>query len=111
MVQLVCDECPAGWIGLPGEGCGWCADAIERQRDDQRRMLLSPDWLSVDHGPRYDQLSPVDRAVWDRTRGQVRGHDSRTAWAERLARAVVSGLVTEHEARAAYDRRRKRHDG
>jgi hypothetical protein len=106
MVQLVCDECSAGWVGLPGEPCGWCADRTERQREDQRRMLLWPDRLG-EHGPRYDELGEVDQAVWDRTRGIARGHDSRRAWAERLGRAVHAGLITEREAKAAMERVRR----
>ena len=68
-------------------------------------MLLFPPWLHSDEGsPRYDALSEVDKLVWDRTRGQVRGHDSLRTYAERLARAVQSGLVTADEARRAWAR-------
>lgn len=105
MVQLVCDACSAGWVGIPGEPCGWCADAVERQREEQRALLLDPPWLrSSDGDPRYEALSEVDQAVWDRTRGQTRGHDSMRTWTQRLARAVESGLITETEARAAARR-------
>lgn len=105
LYDLECTVCKAGWVGKEGD-CAWCAAELERLRADQRRMLLWPDWLAVDHGPRYDELSAVDKAVWDRTRGQVPGHDSIPAWVERLARAVKADLITEDEARGAIERTR-----
>lgn len=113
--DLVCVVCAAGWVGPPFDECPWCARAIARQVEDQRRMLLDPPWLASDAGdPRYDELSEVDKAVWDRTRGQRRDADSIKAWVERLARAVIAGVITEDEARRAcdrYDRRDRRHAG
>ena len=91
--QLACSVCQATWSGRNGDPCPWCVAAAERQRLEQRRLLLYPDWLHED-GPRYDDLSDVDTAVWDRTRCQVRGAGSIEAWAERLARSVQSELIT-----------------
>ena len=42
---------------------------------------------------RYDVLSEIDKAVWDRTHGQTRGADSMSNYHGRLVRAVESGLV------------------
>jgi hypothetical protein len=108
MTQRAC-RCGAGWVGLPDDPCGWCADALERQVADERRMLLDPPSLHSDNGhPRYDELDELDRAVWDRTRGQTRGTESVKTWLERLARAVRAGLITRAEACAAVDRLEKR---
>lgn len=107
--DLTCSACSATWSGEPSMPCPWCERALERQVADQRQMLLDPAWLHGDDGdPRYDGLSDVDKLVWDRTRNQVRGADSLTAWAERLARGVQCGLITETEARAAFDRAKGR---
>lgn len=103
LYDLVCDQCGAGWVGPDGEACGWCAVELERLVEDQRWTLLWPDWLTVDHGPRYDQFEPDDRAVWDRTRGRG-GTGSMATWVERLARAVESGLITEQDAQRATQR-------
>lgn len=104
-----CDRCGAGWCGEDGDSCERCERTLERLQADQRRLLLDPPWLHSDAGhPRYDELSDVDRRVWDRTRGQTRGTDSVEAWAGRLARAVQSGLITQAEARAAFDRAKGR---
>ena len=102
MIQRVCD-CGAGWVGLPDDECGWCYEAHLRQLEEQRRRLLWPEWM-IKPGPRYDELSEVDQAVWDRTRGQTRDAGSIEAWAERLARAVRSGLITAAEAETALTR-------
>jgi hypothetical protein len=109
MWNVACDVCEATWVGRPGDACSWCQRAEERQREDQRRLLLDPPWLHSDCGNvRYDELSAVDRAVWDRTRGQTRGADSIKAWHGRLVRGVESRLISEHEARTAWHRRGSR---
>jgi hypothetical protein len=65
-------------------------------------MLLDPPWLQSDAGSmRYDELSEIDKAVWDRTRGQIRGTDSVVAWVARLRRGVDAELITQNEAEAA----------
>ena len=105
MVEHVCCSCKAGWVGLTDDGCGWCETAQAQQRALERVLLLDPPWLRSSAGhPRYDALSEADKAVWDRTRGQTRGHDSALMWVARLARAVDAELITEDEARAAIRR-------
>jgi hypothetical protein len=81
---------------------------MARQMALDRRLLLDPPWLHTDAGsPRYDALSDVDKAVWDRTRGQTRGEGSLESWAGRLGRAVEAGWIDDQEAHHALIRVRK----
>jgi hypothetical protein len=98
-----CQWCGATWDLDEGYGCRWCAEALERMREDQRRRLLWPDWAESP-SERYDELSAVDRAVWDRTRGIHRGEGSVDAHCKHLLDAEAAGIVTTDEARAALDR-------
>ena len=105
MVQRVCDACKAGWVGAADDPCQWCIDRDLDLVADERRLLLDPPWLRSDAGSsRYDQLTEVDKMVWDRTRGQSRGADSVLTWVARLRRAVDTGLVTRREAEKAIRR-------
>lgn len=105
MVERVCADCSASWVGRVDDGCGWCERREERLRADTRAMLLNPPSLRSDAGhPRYDALDDVGKAVWDRTRGQTRGADSIAAWLSRLVRAVEAELITEADARRAIER-------
>jgi hypothetical protein len=101
--ERVCATCSASWVGNDsGDWCPWCDAAAQLQVAAERRLLLDPPWLRTSSGSsRYDALSDVQRAVWDRTRGQKRGGDSVLSWMQRLGRAVAAGLVDESEARAA----------
>jgi hypothetical protein len=102
MYQLVCDACGAGWVGVDEEPCYWCERSLALLQEGQRAMLLDPPWLQSDAGSmRYDELSEIDKAVWDRTRGQIRGTDSVVAWVARLRRGVDADLITQNEAEAA----------
>ena len=97
--DLRCSACRATWCGEDGDPCEWCERTLQRLQADQRRMLLWPDWLSNDEGnPRFDELTEIDEAVWDRTRGQTRGTDSIQAWAGRLARCRPVG--PDHQGRS-----------
>lgn len=100
---LRCNLCGAGWWGRPMARCHWCTSAVETMLEDQRRRLLHPDWAE-DQGDRYDELSPADRLVWDRTRSISRGSGSVEAWTKRLLEAVDAGIVTRDEADAALRR-------
>jgi hypothetical protein len=101
--RLIECDCGATWHGHTGDPCDWCHAAIERQLADQRQRLLHPDWMT-DQGPVYDQLSDVDRQVWDQTRGITRGEASLAAWAARLVDATQAGVITQVEADAAIGR-------
>jgi hypothetical protein len=103
--NLRCVLCGAGWVGCRFDPCTWCLDRLELAREQARRELLPPPWLRSDAGTsRYDDLSEVDKAVWDRTRGQRRDTDSLAAWAVQLRRAVAEGTVTADEAEQAIRR-------
>lgn len=107
--DLCCDACGATWVGHEGTQCDWCFAASRDPRLEQRRVLLFPPWLHSDAGdPRYDALGAIDQAIWRHTRGQCGDVDSRRGWGERLARAVMAGLITEAEALAALDRVERR---
>jgi hypothetical protein len=106
MWLVACTVCQATWVDVHGAPCPWCVERLDLQHDEQRQALLHPPWAE-DAGPVYDELSRVDRAVWDRTRGIDRGEGSRRAWAERLGRAVQAGLICAAEARAALHRVRR----
>jgi hypothetical protein len=68
----------------------------------ERRDLLDPPHLRTDAGhDRYDALDDLDKAVWDRTRGQNRGADAVLQWVARLGRAVADGVITHAEAETA----------
>ena len=100
-----CMRCGAQWQGDATEPCSWCADAYVRNRAQQRQELLNPDWLRRSEGhQRFDDLSPIDQQVWNRTRGQTREPQSIDAWKRELARAVMADLITEQEARSAMSR-------
>jgi hypothetical protein len=105
MVERVCAACSAGWVGYVDDGCGWCERRECQQRALERDLLLDPPWLRTSAGhPTYDALDDVGKAVWDRTRGQTRGHDSVVIWVARLARAVDVGVITQAEAERAIRR-------
>lgn len=105
-IEHVC-TCGGSWVGPVDEACWWCARSSALQLEHYRRDLLWPDWM-IPQGPAYDSLTDVDRAVWDQTRGIVRGADSVKAWTRRLLEAVDADVITATEARAALSRARKR---
>lgn len=100
---IACDECGATWLGYPDDPCDWCIRAKERQMATDRDDLLHPTWAQ-DRGPVYDQLSEVDKAVWNRTRNITYDHDSIAFWVQRIGRAVDSGLITQTDADLAITR-------
>jgi hypothetical protein len=79
--DLQCDQCGAGWTGQIDTACPWCDERIDRQWDDQRRLVLTPPDVDPD----------------DRTYPQAL-----VAWGERLNRAIESGLISVEEASTAY---------
>ncbi len=82
--DLCCSSCSATWVGALFEPCSWCERHLVRQREHQADLLLTP------------LLPDVDDARYT---------TAVKAWAERLARGVEAGIVTEHEARRVLHRR------
>lgn len=81
----VCDTCGATWETIDGDGtCNWCATADTNQRRWQAELTLHPP----------DDIDPDNPA----------DDGALTGWAERLHRAVQTGLVTEHQAETAIRR-------
>jgi hypothetical protein len=81
--ELECIACGAGWVGALFERCPWCIELQLRMIEWQPENVLTP--------------PDVDR--------DDRNYETRmTAWAERLVRAVDAGIVTEHQAQAAWSR-------
>jgi hypothetical protein len=75
--DLGCTICDAGWVGIPGDPCGWCRARNLRRHDEQRQILLWPELPDGDN----------------RERARVmRG------WLERLIRGVEIDLITSVEA-------------
>lgn len=50
-----------------------------------------------DQGPKYWELSDVDRLVWDTTRGIKRGTNVEADWGRELHEAVDLGIITPGE--------------
>src|SRR5262245_33043602 len=97
MVWLYCTGCRGSWVGWPDATCEWCDARDARMRDDERKALLFPSWAAR-NGPRYDDLSDADKAVWRQTRGQHDDADSIIRWMHNLTVAVEDGVISEDEA-------------
>jgi hypothetical protein len=79
--DLCCDQCGATWTGRIDTACSWCDERIDRQWDDQRRLVLTrPD------------VDPDDRTY----------PQTLVAWGERLNRAIETALISVEEASNAY---------
>lgn len=81
--DLECDECAATWTGPLDEPCPWCDIAEERQRQWQGELLLAVE-LPDPHATNYTA------AV--------------TGWAARLRRGIEADIITEPQARRAWER-------
>lgn len=100
-VWIPCDDCGRLFLGQPFDlVCEWCAADGERidARDIQR--LLFPEFMGW--GLVYDHLSYELQSVWASTRG-LNGYFI-DAWVNRIADAVESGRITEHQADQAVGR-------
>lgn len=81
--HLACNACGATWVGIIGEPCSWCEDALERQQGYQIDLLLTPPDVDPDDG----------------------NHDNRMeGWQDRMFIGIEAGLITEQQARTAWDR-------
>ena len=85
--DLCCDQCGATWTGRIGTACSWCDERIDRQWDDQRKLVLTPPDVDPD----------------DRTYDAVTG-----AWVDRMAIAIEAGIISREEATRAYERGARR---
>ena len=85
---LRCVDCRYSWIGPPGERCHECPRLADQRRVWQAELTLRPPDVELDDKHRGARLE---------------------AWAERLGRAVESGLITEAQARHAIEREGVRH--
>lgn len=91
---LCCDDCGATWE-TDDDACRWCA----ARRQAQARAVLRPP------APRgYGFATTEDLAGLGIDPVAEREVDLR-AWARDLEMAVAAGVVTEHEARCAWDSR------
>jgi hypothetical protein len=85
--DLQCDRCDAQWTGRIGEPCWWCERTLELMRAEQvERSLRAPE-IAVDD-ERYE------RAM--------------IAWGKRLRELVAADVITETQARTAWERQAKR---
>jgi hypothetical protein len=82
---LECSICPAGWTGRIGSWCAYCLGRNQRAEFETAELVLRPGLPE---------------------RGDQQYAGALKAWAERLARAVESGLIEESAAIAAYERER-----
>jgi hypothetical protein len=85
--DLRCQICEATWSGIPGDPCWWCEDALDRQRDHQATLLLTPPDVDPDDA-RYE--------------GRL------DAWAERMDVGVEARLISRAQADTAWKRTLKR---
>lgn len=82
--DLRCNDCGALWVGRVGDPCAYCENSLLRMLTWQRELLLD-----------VELPEPSDR----------RYAQSVKAWADRLARGVEAGIVTEIDARRAWSRK------
>jgi hypothetical protein len=81
--DLTCDECDATWVGPIGEPCNWCATALDNMRKWQAEKVLEAPDVDVDD---------------ERYEGVMLG------WRERLRVAVTAELISDQQARNAWER-------
>jgi hypothetical protein len=79
--DVQCRTCETTWVGTDGEACAYCARRMDDTVVDQAALVLAP---------------PDTTTV-----------EAMTAWRERLKRAVDARVVTETQARYAFERAQK----
>ena len=89
-------KCGASWMGYYFEQCNWCLKRRLLDEQQYRQELLNPPWLQQ-QGPKYWELSDVDRQVWNTTRGIPAREDIQGTWALELQGAVDMGTITPDE--------------
>ena len=79
--DLACCNCGATWAGIAGDPCGWCEDALDRQREHQADLLLTvPD------------IDLADATYEARMR----------AWLQRMKVGAEAGLIASAQAENAW---------
>lgn len=89
-------KCGASWLGFWYEACDWCFRRTQAQWESHKAELLNPSWMQT-QGPKYLELSELDQAVWDETRGIKRGTDVERQWMADLKECLELGLISERE--------------
>ena len=101
-------KCGASWLGYAFERCDWCYARKQAHWESEKAELLNPSWMH-NQGPKYHELTEVQRMVWDTTRGIKRGAgltqdwlhmtltDVERDWLNDLHECQEIGLITEHE--------------
>lgn len=99
-VDYRCSVCNATWVGPIGDWCEWCHQRWVNDQENRKRKLLFPEWL--EWGKRYWECSPIDRRVWEQTRGFHR--DFLVNWERSIMQAIANDQVTGLEAAQALKR-------
>ena len=81
--DLHCTKCDATWTGPIGEPCSWCTDSIDRMRQWQAEIVLTP-----------PDTDPDD----------IRHPAAMAGWKQRLDVAIDAELITRHQAGHAWRR-------
>ena len=90
-------KCGASWLGHWYERCDWCHARKQKALEAYRQEILHPPWLQK-QGPKYWELSEIDRQVWNRTRGIQVTENLVDEWGMAIAQAYADELVTLEEA-------------
>lgn len=96
-------KCGASWLGHWYEACDWCYARKQAQWETRKAELLHPSWMN-NQGPKYHELSEVDRLVWNATRGLASGEHVTRDWMNDLQQCLDIGLITEQEFTRAMAR-------
>lgn len=83
-------------MGYQWEQCSWCWKRDQVALQMHREALLQPAWL-YDQGPKYQQLSDVDKRIWNQTRGIKAVADVEQDWLNTLHESEQSGHITAVE--------------
>src|SRR4030095_15244710 len=89
-------RCGATWMGYRWEACNWCVKRDLINLQVYRQKLLQPEWMH-NQGPKYQQLSDVDKRIWNETRGIKPVADVEKDWMNHLNEAEQAGHITADE--------------
>jgi len=83
-------------MGYQSEACLWCWKRDQINLQMYREKLLQPEWMH-NQGPKYQQLSDVDKRIWNQTRGIKPVADIEQEWVNQLHAAEQAGHITSEE--------------